>query len=309
MKRSISAGVRLLPWGLACLLGAPAAPQVAQARAVISSGVPQLDHIIVIVLENHSYTEALAAPYMAKLVSSGASFSNCHAETHPSQPNYLALWSGSTQGVINDTCPAPGSPFATPNLGAACEDAGLTWKAYSEDIPSPGFTGCSYGSMYERKHEPWTYFSNLDHMNERSFDELALAESLGTLPNLAFVIPNQCNNAHDCSVSSADAWLSQHVPGMLHAVGPHGIVIITFDEDDHSAGNRILTTFNGYLVSKSFVSSLPVNHYTLLRTICDALGIEPFGAATSETPITDVWGSGTVGVQGASWSTIKNLYR
>jgi acid phosphatase len=309
MNRLYLVAARLLLCNLVVLLGVQAAPQVAQARAMTSSAVPQLDHVIVIVLENHSYDEALAAPYMASLVSAGASFSNCHAETHPSQPNYLALWSGSTQGVTNDACPAPGSPFATSNLGAACEDVGLTWMAYSEDIPSPGYTGCSYASMYERKHEPWTYFSNLDHANERSFDEFALAESLGTLPNLAFVIPNQCHNGHDCAMSSSDSWLSLHVPGMLHAVGPHGVVIVTFDEDDHSAGNRILTTFNGDLVSKSFVSSQPVNHYTLLRTICDAIGIEPFGAAIAESPITDIWGPGTVGVQGASWGTVKNLYR
>jgi acid phosphatase len=272
-------------WAFLCVAGT--------ARTCIASGtVPRLDHIVVIVMENHSYEEARQAPFLASLIASGTSFSNCHAEMHPSQPNYLALWSGSTQGVTNDACPPPGSPFTTPNLGTACEAAGLTWKAYSEDIPSPGFTGCSSrDKLYARKHDPWTNFGNVDHMNERPFDDFARDESRGALPNVAFVIPNTCNDSHnsDCPLSRGDAWLSGHVPEMLRAVGPRGLVIVTWDEDDYTSHNRILTTFNGPLVQQAHVSNRFLDHYGMLRTITDALGLAPFGMAANVAPITDVW--------------------
>lgn len=255
-----------------------------------TAAVPRLDHVVVIVLENRSYDQVRTLPYLASLIAAGTSFSNSYALTHPSQPNYVALWSGGTQGVTSDACPAPGSPFTTENLGHACEAAGLSWRAYSEDLPSAGNSVCSAGfSGYVRKHAPWTDFGNLTHAYELPFTELALAESLGTLPNLAFVIPNLCNDMHDCSIATGDAWLATQVPGLLRAVGPKGIVIVTMDEDDSSAGNNILTVLDGTPVASNHLSTQRVTHYTLLRTICDALGLTPFGLAAAEEPIADAW--------------------
>jgi hypothetical protein len=286
-------------------------PAVAPAHTqVVPTHVPQLDHVIVVVLENHSYTEVYSSPYITSMRDSGATMDDCHAEAHPSQPNYLGLWSGSKQGTTDDACPPPGSPYTAENLGHACEMAGLTWKAYSEDLPSVGYTGCVYNTHgYTRNHAPWTDFSNLNHSNERPYSELALAESLGTLPNLAFVIPNKCNDAHDCPVSTADAWLAANVPGMLRALGPKGVLILTADEDDHTESNRILTTFNGHLVTHGYVSHQHVNHYTILRTICDALGLAPFGAAATESPIIDIWNVDPVSVKPTSWGAVKSFYR
>ncbi|PYM08085.1 MAG: hypothetical protein DMD82_03725 [Candidatus Rokuibacteriota bacterium] len=149
---------------LGALLGIPSA----------YGGPPRLDHVIVVILENHSYDQVRAKPYIASLMASGATFSGSYAVTHPSQPNYLALWSGGTQGISDDACPAPGSPFMAENLGHACERKGLTWKAYSENLPSAGSTACSANSgKYTRKHDPWTDFGNLNHQNERGYADLA----------------------------------------------------------------------------------------------------------------------------------------
>jgi acid phosphatase len=161
--------------------------------------------------------------------------------------------------------------------------------------------------LYARKHAPWTQFSNLDHSNERPYSEFATVLAQGTLPNLTFVVPNQCNDTHDCALEVGDDWLSQNVPPMLAAVGPRGVVILTYDEDDGSAGNRILTCFAGDPVRPNYVSARPIDHYTLLRTVCDALGLAPFGAAAGEAPITDIW-LPPAAVQLTTWSAVKHLY-
>jgi len=263
----------------------PALTPVAHA-----AGVPSLDHIIVVVMENKNYDQVRTAPYIARLVASGSSFSNYHAITHPSQPNYIALWSGSTQGVADDACPAPGSPFTGENLGHACEAAGLTWRAYAEDLPAVGSSDCrADGGQYARKHDPWTDFANVNHQNERPYADLAADIAGGRLPALTFVIPNMCNDMHSCPVEKGDAWLSNNLPAMLRAVGPRGIVVLTWDEADDGPTNQILTVINGTPLKHGYVSSRAVTHYTLLRTICDALNLPVFGAARSEAPITDIW--------------------
>ncbi len=254
------------------------------------SAVPHIDHVVVVVLENHSFQQALTMPYLMSLASTGAILEDSHGVTHPSQPNYLALWAGGTFGVTGNICPPPGSPYATENLGHACEAAGVTWGAYSENLPFAGSDTCdTVGFLYARKHEPWTHFSNLTHLNERPFEDLAVAESLGTLPALSFVIPNACHDAHDCPLAVADLWLSQYVPRMLQSVGPNGIVVVTFDEDDNLSGNRIFTTFVGGPVKAGYASLYPTSHYTILRTLCDALGLAPFGLAAAESALTDIW--------------------
>jgi hypothetical protein len=266
--------------------------------------VPYLDHVIVVVLENASYASAQGAPYVSGLVSANSSFSESYGTMRPSQPNYYALWSGSTQGIATDDCPPVGAPYSGENLGHACQAAGLKWKTYSEALPAAGSTVCSAsptpdGPLYTRNHSPWTSFTNLNHANEVPYTQLAADIAAGTLPNLAFVIPDNCHNGHNagCTLSGVDAWLASQLPAMLSAVGPWGLVVLTWDEDDGLAGNRVLTVLAGPTVKPGFVSHRFVNHYTLLRTICDGLGIEPFGAAVAEAPITDVWAVRTTGVR------------
>jgi acid phosphatase len=218
--------------------------------------------------------------------------------THPSQPNYLALWAASTLGVTDDDCPPAGAPYAVENLGHACEAAGLTWKSYCENLPSAGSTTCATAdSLYARKHHPCPDFSNLTHSRERRFSQLATDIAAGTLPNLSFVVPNMCNDMHDCPASTGDDWLSNHLPAMIAGAGPQGLVILTWDEDDDDeSGNHILTVFAGPVVRSGYVSATTFNHYTTVRTICDVLGLSPFANASSETTPMDVW-QGTVDVE------------
>jgi len=286
---------------LALLAMAPragAAPDMTRAaatapRAAAAPGVPEMDHVIVVVMENRSFDRVVdpkSCPFTAQLAESWVYFSNSYALVHPSQPNYLALWAGSMLGVTDNDCPAPGSPFKAENLGHALEAAGKTWRAYSENLPGPGSPACkAKGSLYTRKHAPWTQFGNLDHANERPYSDLAKDIANKTLPNLAFVVPNNCHNTHDCSISSGDAWLKNELQPLIPAVGRRGLVVLTWDEDDHSSDNHILTVFAGALVRPGSVSDRRITHYTLLRTLCDGLRIAPFAAAAAESAITDVW--------------------
>jgi len=244
-------------------------------------------------MENQSYDTVRIQPYTASLMAADATFTNSYALTHPSQPNYLGLWSASLIGITSNDCPAPGSPFTTKNLGHACEAAGLTWRAYAEDLPTAGDATCSSG-LYARKHCPWTNWSNLDHRNERPFTDLATDIAAGRLPNLVFVVPNDCHNTHDngtsgCTVPDGDQWLAAHLPALIAAVGANGMVVLTWDEDDDTASNHILTVFRGGPVRPGSVSSRRFTHNTLVRVVCDALGFAPFGAAAQESSVTDVW--------------------
>ncbi|MCA9727709.1 MAG: T9SS type A sorting domain-containing protein [Candidatus Eisenbacteria bacterium] len=258
--------------------------------------VPPADHILVVIMENHSYDQVRTAPYTAGLIAANSVCSESYGVTHPSQPNYLALWSGGTQGVVNDACPPPGSPYVTANLGQACEAAGVSWRAYSEDLPSAGYTGCTAaGGLYVRKHAPWVNFSNLDHTRERPYTDLATDIANGTLPRLGFVVPNQCNNTHDCPVATGDTWLANNLPQMIEGVGPDGFVVLTWDEDNSASGNHILTVFAGSAVIAGADHTGHVDHYTVLRTICDALEIPAFGLAAGRLPIDDIW-SASAGV-------------
>jgi acid phosphatase len=126
--------------------------------------LPRPDHIIIVVEENHGYDQIVGsdgAPYINELIKTGALFTNSHGIGHPSQPNYLALFSGDIQGVKNDDCQGK-IPFTTPNLGASLLQKGFTFKGYAETMPSDGYLGCQYkistltnAYLYARKHAPW----------------------------------------------------------------------------------------------------------------------------------------------------------
>lgn len=282
-----------------------------------ANGVPGHTHVVVVIMENKSYDEVRTQPYTSSLIASGAVLVNSFAVTHPSQPNYIALWAGSTLGVTNDVCPAPGTPTAAENFGHACEVAGLRWAAYSENLPTAGATGCSYdgntsSGLYTRKHDPWTDCSNLNHLREKPYSDLATDIAQDSLPNLVFIIPNNCDNTHNsstagCGVSDGDNWLATHLPAIQAALGPDGLLILTWDEDDSSSANHILTVFFGPHVVPGFASGRSVTHYTIVRTISDALGLPAFGLAASESPITDVWDAPTHG-RPVTWGRLKSMY-
>jgi phosphatidylinositol-3-phosphatase len=248
--------------------------------------VPRLDHVVVVVMENHSFNDIIGAidvaPYINGLASQGANFTNSFAIEHPSEPNYLDLFSGSNQGVTDDSCP---HTFDVANLGSELIDASFTFVGYSEDLPTVT-TQCTSG-LYARKHNPWVNFSNVPADSNQPFT--AFPSDFSTLPTLAFVVPNLCNDMHDCSITTGDTWLHDNIDTYAQwAKGHNSLLVLTWDEDDHSQSNQIPTLFVGALVVPGNYSE-GVDHFRVLATLETMYGLALTGSAAGETPITDVW--------------------
>jgi hypothetical protein len=274
----------LIASAAALSLGAAVAPFGGAASA--AAGVPRFDHVVVVVMENHSNTDVIgnsAAPYINSLARNGANFSQSYAITHPSQPNYFALFSGSLQGVDDNSCP---HTFSTPNLGTALIAKGLTFKGYSESMPYDGYTGCSSGA-YVRRHNPWVNWTNVPASSNLTLE--AFPSDYNRLPTLSFIIPNLDNDMHDGTVAEGDSWLKAHVDDYAQWAKTHNsLLILTFDEDDNNSGNRIPTVFYGAQVRTGLYSER-IDHYNVLRTLEDAYDLPHAGAAADAAPITDVW--------------------
>ena len=239
-------------------------------------------------MENHSYAEIMgnpAAPFINMLAGHGALFTRSYAITHPSQPNYLALFSGGTQGVTDDSCP---NQFTAPNLAADLRAAGKSFAGYAEDLPGPGSRVCSAGE-YARKHAPWTDFSNEPGPSSLPFT--SFPADFARLPTVSFVIPNLCHDMHDCSIAAGDAWLRAQIGGYAGwAMRHHSLLIVTWDEDDGSQGNHIVTIFVGQQVRPGRYAE-PLTHYGVLATIEAAYALPRDGQAAAALPVTSIWGS------------------
>lgn len=256
------------------------------------SGIPRPDHVVIVVEENRAYRQIIgspSAPYINALAQRGALFTESYGIRHPSQPNYLALFSGSTQGLTDDSCP---HAFGGANLGRALLDAGWSFAGYSESMPTNGFTGCNSGS-YARKHSPWVNFTNLPAQVNRTFAEFPT--NFDALPTVAFVIPNLDNDMHDGSVARGDAWLQTHLDRYVQWAQTHNsLLILTWDEDDRSENNHIATIFVGPMVQPGRYRGR-INHYTLLRTLEDMFDLPHANQSTNTAPILNVWTSGLAG--------------
>ena len=263
-------------------VSSPAATSPASGPAV-----PRPQRTVVVMFENHAYSQVIGnpqAPYINALAREGALFTSSYAVAHPSEPNYLALFSGSTQGVTSDQCP---TTFRSPNLAADLIAAGLGFTGYSQGLPAPGSQTCGSGG-YARKHVPWTDFSNVPAAVNQPFTSFPLSD-YPRLPAVSFVIPDLCHDMHDCSVGTGDRWLRQHLSGYATWAMTHdGLLIVTWDEDDGLHSNHIATIFVGQQVRPGRYGK-PINHYNVLRTIEQAYGLPYRGQAARHYPITWVW--------------------
>lgn len=250
------------------------------------SGLPPA-HTVIVVLENHAYGEIIGspqAPFLNALAHQGALFTASYAQTHPSQPNYLALFSGSTQGVTGDSCP---QRFSAPNLASELIAAGLSFAGYAEGLPATGSPVCAAG-RYARRHVPWADFSNVPASASRPFSRFPRGHYT-RLPTVSFVIPDVCHDMHSCPVSSGDHWLQADLGGYARWAMTHdSLLIVTFDENDGSAGNRIPTIFAGQVVRPG-PYPMRISHYRVLRTIELLYGLAPIGHAATTRTITGIW--------------------
>jgi acid phosphatase len=247
--------------------------------------VPGFDHVVVVMLENKAYDQLIghSTPFLTSLASTGAVMTQSYAVSHPSEPNYLALFSGSTHGVSSDSCP---EKFSGPNLGASLLAAGDSFVGYSESLPTAGYTGCSSGP-YARKHNPWVDFSNLPPAVNQPMT--AFPADLTRLPDLAFVIPNLDHDMHDGTIAEADGWMSNHLGSYVSWMSTHNsLLIVTTDEDDNDHANHITTVFAGAHVRPGHYATR-LDHYGVLRTLLASFNLAPFANASTAQPVTAIW--------------------
>jgi acid phosphatase len=248
--------------------------------------IPVPDHVVIVMEENHSYSEIIgsaSAPYINSLADSGALFTKSYAITHPSQPNYLDLFSGSNQGVTDDSCP---HTFTTRNEERELRAVGLSFRGYSEGLPDKGSEVCTSGE-YARKHVPWTNFTNDPAKHSLPFTNFPT--DYANLPTVSWVIPDLLDDMHDGTIAEGDTWLQNNLSAYVTwAMSNNSLLIVTWDEDDGSENNRVPTIFVGPMV-KSGQYSENINHYDVLRTIEAMYGLKPVGGSKGVKAITDVW--------------------
>jgi phosphatidylinositol-3-phosphatase len=277
-------GVLLLS---AVLVVSPSAPRVALKAATL----PTLAHVVIVIEENRSQATIIGSkstPFINALAANGAMMAQSFAETHPSEPNYLALFAGSTFGVTKDVCPVSGGNVA--NLASELLAAGYTFAGYAEDLPAVGSTVCSAGK-YARKHVPWANFTNVPPANSVPFSAFPAPGNYASLPTVSFVIPNNDDNMHDGSIAAGDAWLNRELSGYANwAVANNSLLVVTWDEDENTPRNQIPTVFYGAHVRPGTYNE-QISHYNVLSTLEQMYGLPKTGYAANAPAIADIWGA------------------
>ena len=211
---------------------------------------------------------------------------NYHAVTHPSLPNYLALTSGNTWGITDDSYHAlPSGEYP----GSELTSAGIPWRAYMEDM--------SYGCFdspypYALKHNPFAFYGGQCPSNVVDLSQLD-ADLSGETPNFVWLTPNLCNDGHDCSVSTSDQWLAEVVPKIMDSAAwqEDGVLFIVWDEDDEKPGTNQVALIAVASDLKNHQTEAYYDHYSLLATVEDRLGVKCLGEAEKAQAIEDLFQS------------------
>lgn len=280
--------MRIMSNGHLCVALLASASFLCMTGPLLGKGnVPKPDHVIIVMEENHSYSEIIGngeAKYINTLADNGALFTQSFAIEHPSQPNYLELFSGSNQGVNGDDCPNNFGKIA--NEESELLKKGLSFRGYSEGLPDKGSEVCDQGE-YARKHVPWTNFTN--DPGKYSLPFTNFPTNYAKLPTVSWVIPDLLDDMHDGTIHQGDTWLEDNLAGYVNWVNANNsLLIITWDEDDGSQNNQVATIFYGPMV-KTGQYSEHINHYNVLRTIEAMYGLKPMANEKNVQPITDVW--------------------
>ena len=260
--------------------------------------VPNFEHIVIIMFENREFGSVIGnslMPNYNKLAREYTLLTQYYAVRHPSLPDYIALMGGDTFGITSDCSDCFVNAPSLPDL---IEASGRTWKTYQEDMPKPCYVGDTH--IYVQKHNPFIYFDPIRTDSarcERSIVPLSALQTdieAGALPNFVFITPNLCNDAHDCDLDIADAWLTnmldQLVP-VLDATSKPYLLVMMFEEGqgNHSccglpleAGGRVPVVLYSPQVKNGFEDSTPYTHYSLLKTISAAWGLPYLGHAKED---------------------------
>jgi phospholipase C len=286
------------------------APQSAGAVSAcgrVAPGSASYSHVVWLWMEYHSYEQVIgsrAAPYLNSLATKCGLATNYHNITHPSLPNYIAATSGLSGQQL-----ARFASDCDPNKKCSTRAASIfaqapSWRAYQESMRGPCARGDS--GLYAVRHNPPPYFTSLAGCGQHDLPLPALAADLGgdSLPAFSFLTPNLCHDTHDCAVTTGDQWLAGEVTRIVQSAAyraGHTVLFITYDEGAGGTSNRCATNQNdaGCHVATVVISpSTPTglrsgelfNHYSLLRTTEELLGLKPLDAAAQAASMAKPFG-------------------
>ncbi len=278
--------VALRPGAPTVAAPAAAAPKGSAAALAGALDVRHPRRVAIVVLENHGYGQVIGsphAPYLTGLAHRSTLFTDYSAITHPSLPNYLALVGGSTFGVRKDcsTC-----RFSEPNLITQLDARHVGWRAYFQSLPRRGYLGGPTqhlhrrSARYGRSYDPFVYFANVRRQAANrnrlvSFRALSTALDHRSLPAFSWIAPDLRHDGHSRSLVASDAYLHRLLPRVLRALGPRGVLFVTWDESEHrpgtpiggGRGGRVALIAAGGAVDHGVRIAHPANHYTLLHTV------------------------------------------
>lgn len=263
--------------------------------------IPASKHVVMVLEENHSYSSVIGSssmPYLNSLANKYTLATNYYANTHPSIGNYFMLTTGK---IVTNNDGYTGTVTAD-NIVRRILTAGKTWKSYAENLPSTGYIG---GDVYpySKHHNPFAYLSDVvNSSNQRqnlvSFAQFKTDRDANQLPDYSFVIPNMCNDSHDCSLATADNWLKTNIAPLLTTApfqaGGDGLLMIVFDESTRSdiahGGGHIVMVVVGPRVKRAYKSTKFYQHQSALRTALKAMGISVYpGASGIVSSFTDMF--------------------
>jgi phospholipase C len=280
-----------------------------------ASNPPVYRHVLVVMDENVSYanlTKAGVAPYLNGLASACGSELAMHAATHPSQPNYMAATSGVATSV--------GAHTSNDNIFRQLQDAGLTWGAFQESMPTPCAATSAMHPAYKPGHNPPIWYTNLTKpTNTCAVNDLPMSPSLDSalaedsLPSFAWITPNLCHDMHwdrSCPyaksgrIARGDTWLSTFVPritALPSFARGETLLIITFDEGDGGHKNgvdctdpsyypthpdcRIATVVVSPYITPGQTDATDHNLYGLLGTVEDIYQLDRLGRADGQSSL------------------------
>jgi phosphatidylinositol-3-phosphatase len=269
------------------------APPTARPPA---AAIPDFRHVYVIVMENHEYSSivgATTAHYIRGLIARYGLATSFYAETHPSEPNYIAMTSGSLQGVTTDGT----YNLSVPNVFDQVETSGRTWHVYAQDYPGGCFTGSlSVGGVdgpgsageYVRKHNPAISYRSISRDAAKCGRITNLASFDPAAANFEYIVPNLINDMHSSSIAAGDAFLAAFVPKIVSSAAFVGSVLfITWDEGSSSidGGGHIPTIVVSPGITPGYRAAAHYDHYSMLRTIEEAWGMPLLGGAATAAPM------------------------
>ena len=253
-------------------------------------------HVFVVVEENHNYSDVIASPlmpYFNGLANQYGLASNYYANAHPSIPNYMMLTTGQILTLIDSLTPET-FPVSEDNAVRELVAAGKSWKSYAEDLPSIGYTGGDSGK-YAVRHNPLAYMTDVQNNTAQAqnlvpFTQFPVDLPTANLPDYSFIVPNLCNDAHDCSLTVADDWLKTNIDPVIKSpeFQKDGLLIIVFDEADTqdftNGGGHVAAVIVSPFSKPAYKSIAFFQHQSVLRLMLEGLGVTKLPGEAASAP-------------------------